>query len=420
MTLPRLALCLLLLLGAACTGIVSPAATGTPNPFLAPTSTASAQGTATPTGPLVLRLWLPPQFDPSADSPASQLLQSRLKEFTNRRPGIRLDVRIKALDGPAGLLESLVASSAAAPLALPDLIALPRPLLEDAALKGLLHPFDDLTQSMNSDDWYAYAQQLARLQTSVFGIPFAGDAQVLVHRSANPPRDLNALLTSEGPLAFPAADPQSLFTLALYQAAGGPTKDEQGMPFLDAATLQAVLSFYQQAEAGGLTPFWLTQFETDEQAWEAFSNGAASQVITWASRYRTTRPEGAAAAPIPTPNGTDFTLATGWVWALASARPERQSISAELADFLSEGSFLGPWSEASGYLPPRPSALELWTDPAREPWVTLVEQSASLLPSNDVLNSLAPSLEQATLQVLKEQTDPLTAAEQAVKRLTNP
>jgi ABC-type glycerol-3-phosphate transport system substrate-binding protein len=420
MTPLRLALCLLLLLGAACTGSPPPATTGTPDTFPAPTGTAFAPGTATPTGPLVLRIWLPPQFDPATDKPASQLLQSRLKEFIDRRPGIRLDVRIKALDGPAGLLESLVASSAAAPLSLPDLIALPRPLLEDAALKGLLHPYDGLTQSMDSDDWYDYAQHLARLQNSIFGIPFAGDALVEVHQSPNPPRDLNELLNSEGPLAFPAADPQSLITLALYQAAGGPIKDEQGLPTLDAGILQGVLRFYQQAEAGGLTPFWLTQFQTDEQAWEAFSNGTAKQVITWASRYRAAHPQAASAAPIPTPNGVDFTLATGWVWALASARPERQSISAELADFLSESSFVGPWTEASGYLPPRSGALELWTDSAREPWITLVVQSASLLPSNDVLNSLAPSLEQATLQVLKEQADPLTAAEQAVKRLTNP
>jgi multiple sugar transport system substrate-binding protein len=416
----RLALCLLILLGAACTGSPPPTTTGTPKSFPAPTGTAAVPGTPTPAGPLTLRIWLPPQFNPTGDDPASRLLQGRLKEFTDRRPGIRLDVRIKAMDGPAGLLESLVASSAAAPLSLPDLIALPRSLLEDAALKGLLYPYDGLTRTMDSDDWYSYAQQLARLQNSIFGIPFAGDALVLVHQTQHPSRDLNELLNSEGPLAFPAADPQALVTLALYQAAGGPIKDEQGLPTLDSATLQGVLRFYQQAEAGGLTPFWLTQFQTDEQAWESFSSGAAKQVITWASRYRAARPEGASAAPIPTPNGVDFTLATGWVWALASDRPDRQTISAELADFLSESSFIGPWTEASGYLPPRSSALETWTDPAREPWITLVGQSANLLPSNDVLNSLAPLLGQATLQVLKEQADPLTAAKQAVQRLTNP
>jgi hypothetical protein len=82
-------------------------------------------------------------------------------------------VRIKALDGPGGLLDALSAANAAAPLALPDLILLPRPQLETAALKGLLTPFDGLSASLNNGDWYDYARDLAQLQDSTFGLPLA-------------------------------------------------------------------------------------------------------------------------------------------------------------------------------------------------------------------------------------------------------
>ena len=81
-------------------------------------------------------------------------------------------MRIKAPDGPGGLLDSLTTASAAAPLALPDLVALPRPIMETAALKGLVHPYQNLTSPIDEPDWYPYARQLARLQDSIFGIAF--------------------------------------------------------------------------------------------------------------------------------------------------------------------------------------------------------------------------------------------------------
>ena len=55
------------------------------------------------------------------------------------------------------MLDMLTTSSTAAPLALPDLIALPQHTLENAAIKGLLFPFDGLTSLMEDADWYEFA-----------------------------------------------------------------------------------------------------------------------------------------------------------------------------------------------------------------------------------------------------------------------
>lgn len=409
---------------AGCTG--APAPTANPDPGTTPTTTLVPAPAAevTPTrGPVTLRLWLPPQLDLSGEGPAATLLRTRLDEFTARRPGVRLEVRVKAQDGPGGLLDALTTASAAAPLALPDLIALPRPLLEAAALKGLVHPYDDFLPPVRDEDWYDYAFQSGWLQGSTFGLPFAGDALILVHRTTvvgEPPRDLAAALLIPSPLAFPAADPQALFTLALYQAAGGPVQDEQERPILDAATLQSILTFYQGGQNSELLPYWLTQYTDDEQAWEVYSAQQADMAVTWFSRYLRTMPADSAASVLPTSSGEPFTLATSWVWALASPDPERQALSFELAEFLVESSFLAEWTGAAGYLPPRPSALTSWHNPSLRPLAEQISLSARLAPSADILTSLAPALENATTEVLKQQMDPATAAQAAAESLAVP
>ena len=426
---------------AGCQGLLLPSRTSAPTfaPSI-PTLPATAifpqltltptPGKPTPGGPVTLRLWLPPQFDPASGKLDGDLLQKRLAEFIKSHPDVKLDVRIKAVEGSGGILDALSAASASAPLALPDLVAMPRPILEAAALKGLLHPFDGISIPLEDPEWYDYARQLSLVQKSTFGLPFAGDALLLIYRPSRvntPPRDLAEALTMEKVLAFPAADPQALFTLTFYQAAGGLIQDEQGRPTLDAVILTEVLTGYQTAELKGVFPDWLTQLETDDQAWAAFQDQRADLVITWATRYlsnsRQSLTDSAtdyAAAPLPTLNGTPYTLATGWVWALASNQPEKQALATELAIFLTEPNFLAEWSTAAGYLPTNTRVLAAWTNAPLQALTSQIALSAHLYPSTDLLSSLAHPLRQATLQILSRQGDPNTLAQTAVDRLINP
>lgn len=421
----RFSLGLILLLASGCSELPLPGTATPPEPV--PTSTATLapvlEATRTPVGPSTLRIWLPPQFDPEGDSPGANLLRARLDEFTARRSGVRVEFRIKSPSGPGGLLDSLSAANAAAPLALPDLILLPRAALETAALKGLLYPFDELTTSLAEDDWYPYAQQLAHLQNSTFGLPFTGDALVLVYRPAEipePPADWAAALSLAGPLAFPAADEQALYTLSQYLANGAQIQDEEGRPKLDATTLAEVLTFYQEAEGASLMPFWLTQYATDQQAWEAYIENRAALVVTWASRFLRELPVDSVAAPLPTFDGTPFTLSTGWVWALTNPQIERHALSVELAEFLTSGDFLARYTDTAGYLPPRSSALAGWSNPTLISIFDQVLRSAQVIPPDDVLIALSPALQQATLDVLKEQTDPQSAAQKAAEQVASP
>jgi ABC-type glycerol-3-phosphate transport system substrate-binding protein len=372
---------------------------------------------------VTLKIWLPPQFDPSDGSIAGDMLQARLDEFATRRPGVKVDVRVKDDEGLGGLLDSLSSASAAAPLALPDLVALPHHTLETAAIKGLLHPYDEYIDTQNDADLYEFASDLSYLQDSTFGVPFVGDALILVYRPSvvgSSPADWVTTLTITGPLSFPAADPLSLFTLNLYQSLGGPLLDAEGRPMLNPVQLTEVLTYYHKAEHSELMPYWLTQYETDQEAWTAYEENQAHLAVTWASRYLKEPPMDTAAAPLPTKDGVPFTLATGWVWALSSPDPERRMLSTELAEFLTASDFLGQWTSAAGYLPPRPESLAYWSNTPLKALVSQIAPSAQLVPSLDVLTGLGPVLQSATMDILKEQTDPISAAAAAAEKLGGP
>jgi len=404
-----------------------PAPTAVSMPTRPGGATPPASPTPTPGGPLTLRVWAPPEFDPAQDTPGARLLRERLDEFTRQRPRVQLEVRIKALQGAGGLLDALTTAKAAAPQAAPDLIALPRDLLEAAALKGLLTPFSPSAYADAEKNWYSYARDLARLQDSVYGLPFAGDALALIYRPESwtvSPDTWEHTLQIPGGLLFNSADPQALLTLAYYQSLGGQVRDEQSKPMLDSLILTEVLTYYVQAAGASVIPVDIAQVQNDEQAWSVFQNGGASGVITWTSRFlRAT--DGAplvesSLAPLPTKDGQAYSLANGWVWALSSPNSERQRVAVELARFLTDGAFLTEWSESAGYLPPYTGALNAWSRTDSRVTLDQIARSAQILPPGDILAALSGPLRQASMAALTQQTDPATAAQQAAAGLTAP
>ena len=376
-----------------------------------------------PEGPITLRIWVPPQFDPASDSPEGAIFQSRLDEFNTRKSNVNIEVRVKNIEGYGGILDTLTTARSAAPLALPDLVALPRHASETAAEIGLLHSYDGLTTVLDDPDWYDYARQLSYLQNATFGIPFAGDALIMAYRPEvipEPPADWDASLALTTTLAIPAADPYALYTFAQYQSLGASLLDENEQPMLDVVQLTNVLTYYQQASASELMPFWLTQYETDDQSWEAYEDFQANMAITWISRYLQSPPADTAAAPIPTFDGVAFTVADGWVWALTTNDPDRQMLAVQLAEFLTRSEYLATWTAAAGFLPPRPSAAAAWPDQLSQNLANLVAPSAQIIPSLDIVTEVGAVLQHAVVSVLKEEADSITAAETAVEKLSDP
>jgi multiple sugar transport system substrate-binding protein len=407
----------------ATSGISSPA---TSEPSAIPTTTGENPLPTPSLGGQILRIWLPPQFDPGEDNPASELLQARLNEFRAGNPNIQLEVRLKALDGPGGMLDSLVAANAAAPSDLPDLVLLPRPLLESAAVKGLLHPYDGLTNIMDDQNWFEYALQLAHLKSSTYGIPFAGDIMVLVHSTPDEettPFSLEDTLTQGSVLLYPAGEPQALFTLCMYLAEGGKLRDDQGRPTLEETPLLNILNYDQQANLAGVMPYTLTQYTNDTQVWEAMLSSQYRMGVTWTHTYLSDPQDvetGLAMAALPTPDGVPFTLATGWSWVLAGKDSTHLTLDVKLAEFLADKEFLAKWTQAAGYLPPRVDALQIWPINQSRQVIEQVSYSAWLVPSADLISTIGPLLQQAVKDVLEGHSDPQSAAHASVSQINQP
>ncbi|MDX9865962.1 MAG: extracellular solute-binding protein [Anaerolineaceae bacterium] len=380
--------------------------------------------TPTPVPPQVLTVWVPPEFDPEGDTEAGRLLGERLKSFSAQNPDVEaVEVRVKAAAGASSLLDSLTAASAAAPGALPSLIALRRADLETAALKGLVYPMDGLTMSIDDADWYAYAREMALIQGSVYGLPFAGDALLLAYRPAyisTVPNTWDEIVETGKPLLFPAADPQAAFTLTLYQSVGGSITDTQNRPALDPEVLTEVLRVYQQGSQSGVFPVWLSEYQSDGQAWDGYTERRTDWMITWSNRYLSNPQADTSAVLLPSLGDEAYTIASGWVWALADPDPNRQALSQSLADYLVESDFLTAFAEPSGYLPTRPTALTGWADQRTRSLISQLVVSANLRPANDLVSSLGPVLQESALQVIQYKAMPDSQAQAASERLHIP
>ena len=368
-----------------------------------------------------ITIWLPPQFDPNNGTPAGDLLRDRLKLFADQND-LTLNVRIKSQSGPAGLLESLEITSLAAPSAMPSVIALPRELMETAALKGLIYPLSGLNTSLEQSDWYPYASELASVQGTPFCLPFAGDALVMLYRPTRlpvPADDWQTILNTNQPLIFPAGDPQALLTVELYRATGGQLRDADGRPNIDVSALTAVLELYQRGAQLSTFPFWMGEFSADSQAWQAYRELRANWIVTWASHYLREFPADTNIARLPA-FGNPVSAADGWAWCITDPQPERRALGLQISEHLAESGFLAGWSQAAGYLPTRPSVLAAWENPSLSAPLQQILLDAHLRPGNEISDTLGPVLREAVLQVIQQHTAQAEAAQQAADQLTLP
>lgn len=387
-------------------------------------ATPSSPGSTT-AAPNKLRIWVPPQFDPNGNTTAGNLLKARLAAFSAAHGNIAIEVRVKAASGPSGLLDALTTTSAAAPSILPDLIALDRDDLEAGAIKGLLYPYENITDPTNDPDLYNFARQLALVQDIAYGLPFAGDALIMAYRTdqvKTVPASWAGLIQQRNNLVFPASEINSLVTLALYESDGGKITDSQNRPALNADNLAKVLKIYQAGAQNGIFPNWMVPYDSDEQAWQSYKDAKATWVAVWASEYLAEQPSNTTILPfLPLDeNSTSVTLATGWSWALGNSSEANRSLAIELAQWLTESSFLSQWTAAAGYIPTRPTSLASWSDQNLQSLLSQIAISAQLSPSSDLMVSLSPVINQATQQVLKLESDPVQAAQSASVQLKGP
>ncbi|MBT3320921.1 MAG: hypothetical protein HN392_01410 [Anaerolineae bacterium] len=324
--------------------------------------------------PKTLRIWLPPEFDPNAETDAAAILRARLESFQKRRPDLILEVRIKAVTGEASLLNALIATYNAAPSIMPDLVALQRPDLESAANAGVLHPLEGLTDALDDPDWFPYAQPLAHIQNSAYGLPFASNLLALRYEASEdfPHPSIESL--SEEELQILLSEDSAMLSFCFY--------DEEN---IEEESFTQLLSFYQSDLF-------------------TFTETPNSLPIKWSKDFWDEGVDGVNLGAIPTPTGDVCSLASGWLWTLAGSDPELQPDSVELAEYLSQSDFLAEWTQVTGYIAPRPTAILL----AEEQALSLVAQ---VIPSNEIVEALAEKFNIAIMSVLTDQVDPSVATQ---------
>ncbi|MEX1143251.1 MAG: extracellular solute-binding protein [Anaerolineales bacterium] len=419
-------LALTLLLGA-CAPVPGSTQESTTRATLDP-STVATQSLSNPSptanqNSLNLTVWLPPAFDPNGGGLAAGMLQNRLDEFAEQHPQVRLEVRIKAEEGTGGLLDSLLAAKSAAPLALPDLVLMPHFHLTSAVARQLLFPLTGLTETLDSDDWYTFAHEFSQVDNASYGMPFAADAFILAYRPAavtQVPSTWQALLDSRLQLGFAAADPDASFTLAQLHAFASGSEQEGDEVDFNEETLTAVFNFFTDAQQQGVFPFWLSQYQTTEQSWQAFSEGRVPMVATWTSRAFDNRNVDISTAPLPTPEGEPLALVKGWVWAVSTPDSDRAALVAELVEFLTTPEFIAQWTDAAGLIPPRHSSLSAWSPGDKQTLASQIVDSAAALPGQTIVDLWGNALTEAVVAVLKEELTSEEAVQQVLERVANP
>jgi ABC-type glycerol-3-phosphate transport system substrate-binding protein len=392
----------------------------TPVPVIS-TETPTPTNMTTKTPSSVLTLWLAPSFAPDSSTPAGTLLAERLTAFEQAHPGTTVHVRIKDEHGTSGLLETLFATSIAAPSNLPDVITLDPSALNAAILDGLASPLNEWINEPQAPEWYDYAIESSRIGGGFYGSPFASSTDALAYFPllfSAPPLTWSDILEGPAPFLFPAGDPLASFTLTQYLALGGPIRDETGQTTFDPEILADVLTFYNAAHDAEILPASARQYTTAADTWAALRAERASSAVAPLSLIMG---EGnlqlISALPLPTRSEPGTGLVETWSWAIATPDPDQQALAAQLIDWLNQPEFLGPWTHALKMLPPTATALSQWPDGPEtalaNSFVTIVQR----MPSDDQVAILGPFFQSAVEAVLSEGETPTEAAQSALDSL---
>jgi len=405
------------------TGLIQ---TPTPTPEAVTTDTPVqvVQSTPTPRSPDELIIWVDPIFAPDPETAGGKLFIERISSFEDVHPGISVDVRIKDRSGSSGLLETLSNVGSAAPNLKPDLITLNPELLRMAYIRGLIYTLDGLYEAPSSPDWYYYAVESATIEESLLSIPIGAEAQAFVYRRdryTTVPNDWPEILDGAAPLLFPAADPEAVFPIAMYQAAGGEFLTEDNTTQINEGTLTDILSLFSSARSAGLLPASILESTSSAETWSAFHEGRAGIALAPLTTFMHERnPETEVMIPIPVASTTSLTIAETWGWALATEDNPRQALVLELLEWLTDPEFVGPWTEAAGLLPSSRMALDTWSDSSNISLATLLVPSARAIPDPEILELVGPVFQPAVQAVVEGSKPADLAAQDAALELSSP
>lgn len=377
---------------------------------------------STPT-PMILRLWTTEEISPRSEVRGGAILVEQLNSFDTTHPNLLLDVQLKVISGPGGVISYLNTARTVAPSVLPDVALLPSSYLAAATEAGYIAPLDNLLPAEMVADLYPAAANLSQVGNQLMGYPFAFTG--LEHLAYN-----STVITSTFPitwtgllnlpqahLVFPTGDTANArLTLQLYLALGGTLTNEAGQPHLQSEPLRQTLLLLAQARTNNLILLDSTNITSNAQAWEMFQTGTAQIVPTSVRNFVDNRvfvPSSQFTA-LPGPTGPIPPLVEAWVWVITAQESERQQLAAELIAWLASETTMGNWSQVTAQLPTRRSAFAFWTlDATYQSFLQTQLDVAQPWPAA-ANSTVIFALSEATFAVIEGSKTPDLAAEEAV------
>lgn len=382
------------LIGSCSTGETtqSPGGTVTSSPIQnnTPVTETQQSPTASPS-PVNLLIWVPDNLVLRNQDEIITLLENQTKSFIENHPEVSIDIRIKSTTGPSNLMDSLQSTSLAAPEALPDIVLLSRSDMEVAALKGLLIPFDGVSDLLSANDWLASIKQLANIQGSVFGFPVVSDALVYfvnkdeVHQQ-------NTFLVSK-PLLGYLNDPSAAILMGLYLSAGGKLVDQDGRATLENPPLISALKEIENARKSGAFPPWIMDITNQEDVYRYYQADRGQRMLAWYGDLPASTREALAVEAIPGIEGRSASLVDGWFWTMAQPKPDNRQLTVELIESLTNEAFLAEMARASGFIPVRlsPSVVE----DIRLNQIAEITSNSQPIPDGLFLVTISPTMQEA-------------------------
>ena len=371
---------------------------------------------------LTLGLWVPPQFAPAEDNPGGTVLANRLALFEQENPGLKVEVRVKSVEGNGGLLASLATTTAAAPDALPGLVLLNRADFETAALKGLTFPISSRAVEYNNPDYFPFVLDMTSFQGIQYGLPLFFDPLVMAYNSrliTFPPRTWPELIAQGDVVLFNLNDPKAPVPFVIYLSSGGALLTDDGAPVLQPDPLTRTYQILFNGANSDVFPAWLPDLQTENATWDAYVKGQGSYALVWSSQALRNPADNSAITTIPTSPSYPVGLVDGWMLCITNPTAERSKYDLLLADYLLEPDFLAQWSEAAGYLPAQRSVLGLWTNQNIAETLTLAADQSVPVPTNEVQRMLGSILNQYGISLVRRQTSPMQAVTDSLTSLEN-
>lgn len=365
-----------------------------------------------------IELWVPPAFDPEQnDSEAGNALEKIIDRYMNEHQNVKITLRIKATSGDSSMLNTLTSASHIAADVLPSLALLSRNDMETAVQRGLLQPINTSVFE-GSENWYGFAKESASIDSVIYGIPVLADGWVLTYRPSKIGPELgdwNDILTRGLPIGFAPSSSTSMFGLFVYMSLGGKLTNDQGQPYLDQQKLTETLNFFLTGGQNGAFPPSISQLVDQGQVWQRFNEGTISLIISRLSSFRHYQSPDISVLALPlSANVTEYPLINTWNLVLIEDNPIYQEEVVRFAEYFCNMTVNDELSAEAGYLPVRSGEHKSWTEDPQRKIVEMMSENGLLVPNNQITNKLVPLINNAVLQVIKNQMSPEDAAQEVM------